>query len=73
MSMSEPESPQVQSLEEVERAHIVHTIEVAMGNLSMTAKLLKVDRRTVYRLIKRYEIRLPDYRPTCVRLGEERQ
>ena len=68
--MSEPESPQVQPLHEVERAAVVHAISVAMGNLTMTARLLGVDRRTVYRMIKRHGIRLPDYRPTCVRLGE---
>ena len=42
------------SLEEMEAQYIKRVIDAAGGNMSRTAEILKVDRRTLYRMIDRY-------------------
>ena len=44
------------SLAEMEREHIVRTLRTAGGNRSAAARLLGVDRKTLYRKLKRYGI-----------------
>lgn len=43
------------SLEEVERQHIQRVLELVGGNKRAAARLLKLDRSTLYRKLKRYE------------------
>ena len=45
-----------QSLDEVEKQHIINTLELTEGNRSEAAKILKIGERTLYRKIKEYEI-----------------
>ncbi len=46
-----------QTLEEVEKAHIKRVIEEAAGNYSRTARILGIDRTTLYNKVKRYGLR----------------
>lgn len=46
-----------QSLEEVERRHIEHIVREANWNLSRAARILKIDRTTLYNKLKRYGLR----------------
>jgi transcriptional regulator with PAS, ATPase and Fis domain len=47
------------SLEEVERAHILKTLEACRWNQSQAARVLKIDRVTLYNKIKKYGFRKP--------------
>lgn len=49
-------SPKIKSLEELEREHIIHALKATDGNRSKTARLLGIDRKTLYDKIKRYRI-----------------
>jgi len=52
---TEPRSPGVPApLIEVERAHIVRTLELARGNKAVAARLLGVSRRAFYRQLERH-------------------
>ena len=42
------------SLDEVERAHIEKVISECEGNLSRAARVLQIDRTTLYHKLKRY-------------------
>jgi transcriptional regulator of acetoin/glycerol metabolism len=42
------------SLDEVEKAHIRQTLAASDWNVSQTAKLLEIDRGTLYAKIRRY-------------------
>jgi DNA-binding NtrC family response regulator len=46
------------SLEELERRYLIHVIEAAKGNRTRAAEILKIDRRTLYRMAARYGIEL---------------
>jgi DNA-binding NtrC family response regulator len=50
-------SPGVQNLEEVEKAHILRILEDTGWNLSRGARLLGIDRTTLYNKLKRYGLR----------------
>jgi len=43
-------------MEEVERRYILRVLKSAGGNRSLTAKILKLDRKTLYRKLQRYGI-----------------
>jgi DNA-binding NtrC family response regulator len=47
------------SLAEMEREHIVRTLRAVGGNRAAAARVLAVDRKTLYRKLKSYGIRLP--------------
>jgi two-component system response regulator AtoC len=51
-------SAQSVTLRELEKQHIQRMLRVARGNRSLTAQLLGVHRRTLYRLAERYQIDL---------------
>ena len=43
------------SMEEMERRYILHVLKTTGGNRTLTARILKVDRKTLYRKLQRYE------------------
>jgi transcriptional regulator of acetoin/glycerol metabolism len=43
-------------IQKSERQHITRAIELANGNMTEAAKLLQVERQTIYKWIKAYEI-----------------
>jgi DNA-binding NtrC family response regulator len=43
------------SLEEIERQYISHVIERCGGNMSRAAEVLQIDRRTLYRMMERFQ------------------
>ena len=45
------------SLESVEREHITHVLEHAGGNVSQAARILDIDRATLYNKIRKYHLR----------------
>lgn len=44
------------SLDELERRYLLYTLDVASGNRTRAAEILRIDRRTLYRMIERYGI-----------------
>ena len=48
--------PDVPTLEEVKKRYVLHVLKNSQGNVSRTAKLLNVDRRSLYRMLARYKI-----------------
>ena len=44
------------SLDELERRYLLYILDVAGGNRTRAAEILRVDRRTLYRMIERYGI-----------------
>ena len=55
-SQKEPMSQEIKSLEQLEREHIINSLKATDGNRSKTARLLGIDRKTLYDKIKRYNI-----------------
>ena len=43
------------SMEEMERRYIMHVLKTTDGNRTLTARILQVDRKTLYRKLQRYE------------------
>jgi len=56
-----PES--LKSLEVVERAHILSTLSAVDGNRALASRILKLDRKTLYRKLKSYAGSEPPPRP----------
>jgi transcriptional regulator with PAS, ATPase and Fis domain len=56
-------APRQQSdeLAAVERAHIVDVLRRQHGNKARTARVLNVNRRSLYRLLERYAIQAAEY------------
>ena len=48
--------PDAPSLEEVKKRYVHHVLQLTEGNVSATARLLNVDRRSLYRMLARYKI-----------------
>src|SRR5262245_32047605 len=48
--------PDTPSLEEVKRRYVLHVLRQSHGNVSATARILNVDRRSLYRMLARYKI-----------------
>lgn len=44
------------TLDEVRRRHVVHVLDACGGNRSEAAKILGVDRKTLYRRLRRWGI-----------------
>lgn len=51
--------PILSTLEELEKKHIQDILYATRGNQSETARILGIDRRTLYRKIKTYKLRIP--------------
>jgi transcriptional regulator of acetoin/glycerol metabolism len=49
--------PSGESLQAVEKAHIANILEANQWNVARSAKILKIDRSTLYSKIKRYDLR----------------
>jgi transcriptional regulator of acetoin/glycerol metabolism len=47
------------TLEAVEKQHIVRVLEQTGGNISQAARMLDIDRVTLYNKIKKYHLREP--------------
>ncbi len=56
------------ALAEVERAHIVNVLNREGGNKARTARMLGINRRSLYRLLEKYSIR---WQPDGVAVGHE--
>lgn len=48
------------TLDELERRYLLHVLEVTGGSRTNAAKLLGIDRRTLYRMAERFKINLTD-------------
>ncbi len=46
------------TLDELERRYLLHVLEAAGGNRTRAAEILGIDRRTLYRMAERFEIKL---------------
>lgn len=44
------------SLEEMKKRYVLHVIERTQGNISQAARMLNIDRRSLYRMLARYKI-----------------
>jgi DNA-binding NtrC family response regulator len=43
-------------MDKVERRYILHVLKVVKGNRTMAARILKLDRKTLYRKLQRYGV-----------------
>jgi DNA-binding NtrC family response regulator len=58
LQMGSTQQPELRlSLDEVERAHILHVLEFCDWNQTRAAKILAIDRVTLYNKIKKYGFR----------------
>ena len=48
--------PDTPSLEEVKKRYVLHVLKRNQGNVSRTARVLNIDRRSLYRMLARYKI-----------------
>lgn len=48
--------PDTPNLEEVKKRYVLHVLKQTQGNVSATARVLNVDRRSLYRMLARYKI-----------------
>ena len=56
-SRRDPSAPTaVLSLAEVERQALVHALEIAANNVTMAARSLGINRATLYRKLKKYDL-----------------
>jgi DNA-binding NtrC family response regulator len=53
---SEFNFPDQPSLEEMKKRYVHHVLHITNGNVSATARILNVDRRSLYRMLARYKI-----------------
>lgn len=52
---SQPKS-KIETLEQAEKRHVQEALRATLGNMTEAAKLLGIDRRTLYRMIERHGI-----------------
>lgn len=50
---------QLLSLEEMKKQYILYVLKQTRGNMSRTAEVLQIDRRSLYRMLKRFAVSLP--------------
>jgi transcriptional regulator of acetoin/glycerol metabolism len=51
------DEPQARSLSALEKEHIARVLRECDGNVTLTAKVLGIDRATLYNKLRRYELR----------------
>jgi two-component system response regulator HydG len=56
ISMTGTDHPELMSLEEVERRHVLRVLEASQGNRTDAAKILDLDRKTLYRKLLRWGV-----------------
>ena len=44
------------SLEEVKKRYVLHVLDSKQGNISRAAEILEIDRRSLYRMLERYQV-----------------
>lgn len=52
---SQPKS-KIETLEQAEKRHVQEALRATQGNMTEAAKLLGIERRTLYRMIERHGI-----------------
>ncbi len=52
-------APHDNTLKEIEKTHIVHTLNENQWNIAKSANILGIDRSTLYNKIKRYQLNKP--------------
>ena len=55
MTIADVDSEHMLTLDQLEKRYIERVLKAAQGNKTQAAKLLGVDRRTLYRKLERYE------------------
>lgn len=55
-----PEFPDLVTLEEMERRYLIRVLEETHGNKAQAAKILGIDRRTLYRMAERFGLNLAE-------------
>ena len=58
--LSFPDTAGILSLEEVERQTLAHALKVMDNNVTKAAQALKIDRSTLYRKVKLYQLAVSD-------------
>ena len=53
----------IKTLDEVRKEHVFFVLSLLDWHVSKTALALDIDRRTMYRLISRYELKRPSHLP----------
>ena len=48
--------PGTPTIDEVKRRYVLHVLDLTQGNISRAAKILDIDRRSLYRMLVRYKI-----------------
>jgi DNA-binding NtrC family response regulator len=56
LTMASNDPSELLTIEEVERRYIIHILSVAGGNKTMAARILGLDRKTLYRKLEKYRI-----------------
>ena len=54
--MSGTDLPELLTLEEIERRHVLRVLEACKGNRTDAAKILDLDRKTLYRKLLRWGV-----------------
>ena len=55
-ALSGNDLPELLTLEEIERRHVLRVLEACKGNRTDAAKILEVDRKTLYRKLLRWGV-----------------
>ena len=55
-----PEFPDLVTLEEMERRYLIKVLEETQGNKAQAAKILGIDRRTLYRMAERFGLHIAE-------------
>jgi DNA-binding NtrC family response regulator len=53
--------PDTPSLEEMKRRYVLHVLRLTQGNIARSARILNIDRRSLYRMLARFKIE-PSFR-----------
>ncbi len=56
LQSEQPLFPDTPSLEEVKKRYVLYILNRTQGNISQAAKILDIDRRSLYRMLERYKI-----------------
>jgi two-component system response regulator HydG len=65
---SSADAQELPTLAEVERRHILHVLAASQGNKRLAARILGVDRRTLYRKLEAYQAHTPHALPATEEL-----